>query len=250
MRILLCCLLGTAIDTTLFGQIINVESQRVQKDTTGWFGNLGTRFLFEKNAVKIININVTAYLEYQTPKNVFLGFANYNLLEGNNKALYNNTFYHVRYNYKWNRWLHWEVFTQLQRNDITGINRRRLAGTGPRFKIASGNKFILHAATAMMFENEREQTTPVIIHNDIRSSSYVSLNFRPNSNTEIMGTVFWQPLLRYFPDYRVLNEITSRFKIDKHLSVRITWYYLHDSEPARISPKYNYSISNGIEYKF
>lgn len=250
MRYLLCSIFIAAIHPALFAQIVNVESQRVQNDTTGWFVNFGTGFLFEKNAVEVININVTGYVEYQTAKSVYLFFANYNLLRGNRQSLYDNTFYHVRYNYKINGWLHWEAFTQLQHNDITGIKLRRLAGTGPRFKLVGGKKFILHAATAVMYEYEKEQTTPIIYHNDLRGTSYISLNYKPSENTELTGTVFYQPLFRNYHDYRVLNEITAKFKIVKHLSFKVTWYYLHDSKPAAGTPKFNYSISNGIGYSF
>lgn len=219
-------------------------------DTTGWFGNLATGFLFEKNAVEIININVSAYVEHQTAKSVYLFFANYNLLRGNKQSLYDNTFYHARYNYKINKWFWWEAFTQLQHNDITGIKLRRLAGTGPRFKVAGGKKLVLHAATAIMYEYEKEQTNPVIYHNDLRSTSYASLSYKPSENIELKGTVFYQPLFNNYHDYRVLNEISAKFKIVKHLSFHLIWYYLHDSKPAAATPKFNYSINNSIEYDF
>lgn len=104
-----------------FAQIINVETQRIQSDTTGWFGNAGTSFLFEKNAVQIININAVAHVEYKTPKSLYLFLIDYNLLEGNGQTLNNNLFYHLRYNYKINKGLRWEAFTQLQQNNVTGI---------------------------------------------------------------------------------------------------------------------------------
>ena len=250
MRYLIALIFIAAIHSTLFAQIVNVESQRMQKDTTGWFGNFGSGFLFERNAVKVVAINVSAYVEYQNRKSDYLFYANYSLLEGNGHSLNDNTFYHVRYNYKLSRPLHWEAFTQLQQNDITGIKFRRLVGTGPRFKLVESKKFILHAATAVMYEYEKEETTPVISHNDIRSTSYISLNYKPSENAEITGAVFYQPLFRNYHDYRVLNEITAKLKLVKHFSFKVVWYYLHDSKPAAGTPKFNYSISNGIQYDF
>ncbi len=67
------------------------------------FGNFGAGFLFVKNVVDVINVNVNGYLEFQTPKGVFIGLGNYHFLRGNGKSLYDNTFYHVRYNYKINK---------------------------------------------------------------------------------------------------------------------------------------------------
>lgn len=250
MRNILISIIIILCSQKCFAQIVNVESRREQIDTTGWFCDLGTGFLFEKNTVEIIQITGSAFLEHQTRRNIYLFYANYNLLKGGGKSLTDNTFYHARYNYKINKWLRWEAFSQLQKNDITGIRLRRLFGTGPRFKIAGSKKFNLHTATAVMYEYEKEQTEPIIYHKDLRSTSYVSLNYLPSDNVKLTGTVFYQPLFKNIHDYRVLNEITAAFKIIKHLSFKVTWYYLHDSKPAAGTPKFNYSISNGIEYSF
>ena len=142
------------------------------------------------------------------------------------------------------------MFTQLQQNNVTGIDLRVLAGTGPRFKLSGTKTFALYTATAAMYEYEKETTTPAIYHRDVRSSNYVTATFKPNDNTELTGTVFYQPLYKNFNDFRVLNEITANFKILKHLSFTAAWYYLYDNKPAASTPRLNYSISNGIEYNF
>jgi hypothetical protein len=41
-----------------------------------------------------------------------------------------------------------------------------------------------------MHEYERELDVEKKIHNDIRSSSYVSFSFLPNDNTELINTFF------------------------------------------------------------
>lgn len=233
-----------------FSQVVNVESQRIQSDTTGWFGNAGTSFLFEKNAVKVINISAVAHVEYKTAKSLYLFLVDYNLLEGNDKTLNNNLFYHLRYNYKIYKWLRWEAFTQLQQNNVTGIKLRLLAGTGPRFKLAGSKKLSLYVATSAMYEYEKEQTVPVVYHRDFRSSNYASLTCKLSENGELVSTVFYQPLFKNLSDYRLLNEITIRFKIAKHFSFTTGWDYLYDSKPAANTPKLNYSISNGIEFSF
>ncbi|MEO6638589.1 MAG: DUF481 domain-containing protein [Ginsengibacter sp.] len=231
-------------------QVVNVETRRIHSDTTGWFGSAGTSFLFEKNAVKVISINATAHVEYKTTRSLSLFLVDYSLLEGNGQTLNNNLFYHLRYNYKINKWLRWEAFSQLQQNNITGIKLRWLAGTGPRFKLAASKKISLYAATAAMFEYEKEQTKPVIYHRDFRSSSYVSITYKPSENSEIIGAAFYQPLFSNFNDYRILNEIRLKFQIATHFSFTTGWDYLYDSKPAANTPSLNYSISNGIEFSF
>jgi hypothetical protein len=250
MRCLLCSLLIAIIHASPFAQVVNIESQRMQSDTTGWLGNFGTNFLFQKNAVEILNINLNAHVQYKTPKDLYLFLANYNLLKGSGEILTDNLFYHLRYNHKLNAWLRWEVFTQLQQNSVTGIDVRVLAGTGPRFKLHGTKQFALYAATAAMYEYEKEETSPAVYHRDVRSSSYVSFTWRPVENAELISTVFYQPLFRDFSDYRILNEINLKFKITKHFSFNAGWFYLYDNAPAASTPKLNYSISNGVEYDF
>ncbi|MEP6681982.1 MAG: DUF481 domain-containing protein [Parafilimonas sp.] len=231
-------------------QIINVESQRLQSDTIGWLGSFGSNFLFQKNAVQVVNVNLTAHVEYKAAKSLYLFLGNYNFLKGSGQTLSDNLFYHLRYNYKVNKFLRWEVFTQLQQNNVTGIKLRLLTGTGPRFKLSDKKKLALYAGTSAMYEYEEEATTPEIYHHDIRSSSYVTATYKPSTNTEITGTVFYQPLYNNPSDFRILNELGIKFKIVKHLSFTTAWYYLYDSRPAASTPNLNYSISNGIEYDF
>lgn len=250
MRYIICSLLFAVIHKISVAQIINTENQRIQSDTTGWFGTVGTSFLFEKNAVQIININASAHLEYKTKKSLYLFLVNFALLKGSGETFNNNLFYHLRYNYKINKWLRWELFTQLQQNSVTGIQLRLIGGTGPRFKLADSKHISLYTATAVMYEREKEKTIPPIIHRDLRSSSYVTLTYKPSKAAEIIATFFYQPLFSDLSDYRILNEISVKFKVIEHLSFMTSWYYLYDTRPAASTPKLNYSISNGIEYDF
>ena len=250
MRLSTCFLLITTLYKTSVAQTVNIESRRIQSDTTGWLGNIGSNFMFQKNAIEVTNINLNAHVEYKSRKSLYLVLGNYNLLKGGGETLNNNLFYHLRYNYKVNKWLRWEIFTQLQQNSITGIKLRLLAGTGPRFKLTRTKNIGLYAATAILYEYEREQTIPIIYHRDIRSSTYFSFNYHNSKNFELISTVFYQPLFNNLSDYRVLNEISLKFKFVRHLSFTANWYYLFDSRPAALTPKLNYSISNGIEYDF
>lgn len=250
MRYVLCSFLIAAIHNVSFAQVVNIETQRIQSDTIGWLGSAGTNFLFEKNAIEVLNISANAHVEYKSSKSLYLLLGNYNLLKGGGQTLNNNLFYHLRYNYKLNKWLRWEIFTQLQENSVTGIKLRLLTGTGPRFKLFRNKQLALYAATSAMYEYEKEKTTPVVYHRDLRSSSYFSLNYHPSPNAEFITTFFYQPLFDNLSDYRMLNEIRIKLKVVNHFSFTANWHYLYDSRPAANSPGLNYSISNGIEYDF
>lgn len=245
-------LVGLFLFTFIFShaQIVNIESKRMQSDTTGWMGSTGVSFAFIKNVQEVLSINANAHLQYKTEKNLYLLLTNYNLLRGNGKKYTDNMFYHLRFNHKLNHMVRWEVFTQWQQDVVSDIGLRILAGTGPRFKLHDSPKFKLYAATAAMYEYEKEKITPPVFHHDIRSSSYVSFTYEPSTNLEVVSTTFYQPLFRQLKDFRIFNQLTLNFKVSKHVAFSTSWNYLYDAFPAGVSPHINYSISNGFSYKF
>jgi hypothetical protein len=231
-------------------QIVNIETARMQSDTTGWMGSMGAELALTKNVKEVFSANVDAHLQYKTKKSLYLILASYGFLKGDGESLINNTFFHIRYNYKLSPVVRWEVFTQLQQNVISNIKYRFLFGTGPRFKILSTKLIRLYAASLMMYEEEKEQTSPAILHTDFRNSSYVSFTITPNKQVEIISTTFFQPLLNDLGDYRILNQASLRVKAGKKLGIRINWNYLNDSKPAAGIPSVNYTLSTGMDYNF
>jgi hypothetical protein len=236
--------------SSAYSQIVNIESARMQSDTTGWQGTAGAGMALTKNTQQIFSANIDAHLQYKTRKDLWLLLGDYVLLKSDGQKFISNEFLHLRYNHKLNSWLRWEVFTQLQSNSVTQIDHRFLVGTGPRFKVASSKKFKLYIASLVMYENEKEITEPPVIHNDIRNSSYISLIFLPADNIELSSTFFYQPLLKNFNDHRYFNQSSLTVKAGKHFGLYITWNYLYDRFPAGVSPKTNYDLRSGIQFSF
>ena len=231
-------------------QMVNIESQRMQSDTTGWMGSLGTSFSIVKNVQQIITIDANAHVQYKTKKDLYLFIASYDLLKAENTDLTNNMYYHLRYNRKLNKWLRWEIFTQLQQNTVTGIRYRALYGTGPRFKIHDSKHLHLYTGTAAMYEREEENTKPSVEHRDIRGSNYVTFTWLPNGMVSLISTFYYQPLFKKFADYRFLNQTSFTVKATKHLSIVTGINYLFDAYPAAGTPREYYEITNGIVYQF
>jgi Protein of unknown function, DUF481 len=230
-------------------QIVNIESARMQSDTVGWMGGAGAAVNLTQNTQKIFGADLEAHLQYKTSndKGLWLILGNYGFLKAGGEKFISNVFTHLRYNRKVNEWLRWEVFGQYQNNAITQIDSRILVGTGPRFKLIKSKTFRLYAASLFMFEREKERTNPVIEHNDLRSSSYVSLTFTPKENIELISTSFIQPLFKKLRDYRILNQITFRVKATEHVSLSVKWHYLHDRFPAGTAPKTTYTFATGVD---
>lgn len=234
----------------LHAQIVNVESARMQSDTTGWMGGASANVTMAKNTEKIFILNTDVHLQYKTQKDLWLILASSNILKAGEERFFNNTFLHLRYNRKISKLLRWEIFAQGQNNQVTQIDSRYLVGTGPRFKILSTDVIRLYAASLIMLEREKERTDPVVFHNDIRNSSYATFTITPTGNIEIISTTFFQPLFKKPSDFRVLNQSSFKLKASRHFAVSLRLSYLHDRFPAGTAPKTTYNFSSGLEYDF
>lgn len=234
----------------LHSQIVNIESARMQSDTVGWKGRAGTAVSLTDNGGKVTFIDIYAHVQYKSLKDLWLILTDYNFLKAGGQKFIKSSFAHLRYNRKLNGWLRWEVFGQSQDNYVTRIDVRYLVGTGPRFKLFDTKMFRLYTACLFMYEYEKELTTPAVIHNDIRNSSYISFTFLPDKNVEIISTTFYQPLLGKFSDYRILNQAVLRIKANKHFGASFNWNYLYDRFPAADVPNTTYTFTMGLDYEF
>ncbi len=224
----------------------------MQSDSTGWLGSAGMGFALTKNVKEIFGVNVETHLQYKSKntKNLWLIIGDYGFLQGGSEKFVSNSFAHARYNRKLNKWLRWEVFTQAQNNLITKIDWRFLLGTGPRVKLIDKKIFRFYAATLFMYEREKEGIKPAVYHRDLRNSSYFSFTFVPSENIELVSTTFYQPLLKYAKDYRLLNQISLKLKATKKFSMNMRWNYLYDRFPAGDTPHTTYHLTSGLEYCF
>ncbi len=231
-------------------QIVNVESSRIQTDTTGWAGSFGGSVSIAKNVDKVFSAGAFAHLQYKNNKNLYLFLGDYSFLKGAQKKYTDNTFFHLRYNRKINDLLRWEVFTQLQTNKITKISSRFLAGMGPRLKLSGSGKLNVYLGVLAMYEYERELITPPLTHHNVRNSSYLSFTLKPTVTLEIVSTTFYQPRLDKWSDFRILNQESANLAVTQKLSASLNWNYLYDRFPVEGVPRSNYTFSTGFKYAF
>ncbi len=235
------------------GQIVNIESARMQSDTTGWKGSAQMGFTYTKNTNKVLDFVSGAHVQYKTKKDLYLLLGNTELLKNGGNSLINNSFLHLRYNRKFTSHMRWELFGQIQNNAVTGIDFRFLAGTGPRIKLTESPKFRSYLGLSAMYEYERDKVAvvgqPRTIRRDARGNIYHSFSLRPEPGTEMISTLFVQPLLFDIADYRILEQLSFRIKPGKHFSARFDVNYLFDTHPATGQPKTNFRVGTGIGYE-
>ena len=86
-------------------------------------------------------------------------------------------------------------------------------------------------------------------HSDLRNSSYISFTYLPKENIELISTTYFQPLLKKFRDFRILNQITLGVKATQHFSLEVKWNYLHDRFPGGDAPRTTYLFATGLKYE-
>lgn len=233
-----------------YAQVVNVESQRIETDTIGWAGSLLGEFTLAKDVEQVFSANLGAHVQFKTPKNLYFLLGDYAFLKGSDKKYIDNTFFHFRYNHTFTPTLRLEAFTQLQNNKITKIDTRFLAGFGPRIKMKTPEKWKMYLGILGMYEYEKELTEQQGIHKDFRNSTYFSFSFKPNKIITLSSTTFYQPLIRDFGDFRILNQEDMSLAITQQLSVVLAWNYVFDSDPVIGVPESNFTFKTGFKYLF
>ncbi|NEO42634.1 MAG: DUF481 domain-containing protein, partial [Moorea sp. SIOASIH] len=141
--------------------------------------------------------------------------------------------------------------SQGQYDEISNIDFRGLAGTGPRFKLSSSEKYKFYLGSLVMLEYEKsEETFGTNINRDLRGSAYFSFSLYPTDQISVVSTTYYQPKFSEFADYRISNESRVAFKIYKNLGFVSSFTLLFDAFPPTGIPKTQYEWTNGLVYTF
>jgi len=249
------CLSGIALlwigQTSLVGQIVNIEKRRIQTDSAGWFGSARIAFAGSKNTKETLSFSTGTLIEYKSKstKDLWLFISDLSLITGNQEKFSNAGFGHLRYNRKVGESIRWEAFTQIQYNSLVKVDRRVLFGTGPRFKLTQLDNAKFYLGIAYMYEEE-DLIEPIVVQKNHRMSSYFSFTLLPDEEVTFVSTTYVQPLLTDLNDFRISNETNLSLDISKKLTLNVTFQYFYDSRPPVEVPKNIYSFSNGLNLEF
>lgn len=237
------------ISSSLYAQVVNIESRRMRSDTTGWIGTAEASFQFSKSVDEIFDLGALIHLQFKGKNDIWLFLNEMRIIKGAGTQFVNSGFAHVRYNRKITKeFLRWEFFTQYQYNKALEVGQRVLAGSGPRFKLYDSDKFRAYIASLYMFEYQ-ESVDKLIIERNHRTSSYLSFTF-DFDRVEFSNTIYFQPNMQDLKDYRVLSQSDLLFKIFENLKFKTGFNYRFDTRPFPGVPKTTYYLVNGLSFEF
>lgn len=247
----LLLLFFTGMLLPVYGQIVNIESERFTKDTTGWAGSLQGAFSMGRQDDRYLAFDATAHLQYKHKKNLYLILGNMDLLKSRQQDLVNSSFFHFRYNYTIKDWIRWEAFTQIQSNMLIAIRARFLLGTGPRFKVLQRKDiFKTYIGTLYMLEYEVNNDRTEKLWQG-RFDGYLSFSLKPVKIMEIISTTYYQPRIDKTSDYRISTDNAINFKVYKRVSLGMSYVLNYDSRPPEgANTKLTYTWLNKLELDF
>ena len=229
-------------------QILNVESQRILQDSTGWVGKADISFNLTSNQEKVIDLASAFHLQYRKKNHTFMLLGGAGMIRAGKNDFDNSGHVHLRHNYDLNKWLTWEAFAQGQYNRVLMIDHRELFGTGPRFQLVNSGQSKLYTAALYMFENEA-LTEDLGTRTNHRLSSYVAFNWKLNDHIAMNNIMYFQPVISDFANHRIMIQSGLKIKISKILGFSVNFSLLNDSNPPPGIRNTVYSVRNGLEVR-
>jgi hypothetical protein len=231
-----------------YGQIVNIESKRFLNDTNGFIGTAGANFSINQNTQQVLTIGANLHMQYQKNRSRLLALGDLVVLKAGNKDFANAGFQHLRYSYKISSFLTWETFVQAQFNKVLLLDRRYLAGSGPRIKVIKTKRIRVYAACLYMYEFESRVNETLINYNH-RLSSYITITI-DLGKIDFNSTTFFQPNINNFNDYRIASDSNFELEITKNLNFKVGFNLLFDTRQPVGVPELTYILKNGLTYKF
>ena len=232
--------------------IINIEDKRSRStDSISWYETIDLGAYLSKNRQQVLSLTGRVQVEFAYKNKLLMSITSANFVKAGNEEFTNEGYQHIRYNHTFLRseWLTFEIFGQIQYNELTRIKLRALAGTGFRVRILEQEKQRAHLGLTYMYEYDEESQTE-IIHQDGRLSSYLSFRIKPVGLFTIQSTTYYQPLLNDFNDFRLSSSTTADFALSDKFSLRTTYTIAFDSRVPAGAPNTVYSLGNSLAYRF
>jgi hypothetical protein len=232
--------------------IINAERVGGVKDSSVYALSLSYNGTRGNSTTDQISISPVVVLKRK--KNEFKLFAAYNVLSQSQNNILNSGYVHVRHNYNFKPFLKTIVFYQLQFNEVLRLTKREVVGAGFRFGLVRKDSLSLALSVGAMHEFELLnrsdlQSFEKYKTNYIRGSVVASFKWIVNEHLQVNEVVYYQPYLKNFADYRILNDINISIKVSDHFSFLLISSIRLDSQPPSSIGGYDWNFRVGVNVK-
>lgn len=158
-----------------------------------------------------------------------------------------SSFLHGRYNYYFEENQAVEVFAQVNTDEFKSLESRRLVGLAYRKEISAKNTLGIGA-----FEEWEEYDVDgqELDFQQTRLSLYWVATLPISENAEFSNTLYYQPDVTEFADWRAYNRLSVKSKLTDKLSLKFGLLVEHDSRPVLDVEETDVSYQAGFTYEF
>ena len=252
MRFLYTFFISCFLSSSIYGQLVNIESLRISTDSTQ-FG-LKSDFLFNYSNTDGTYIyqflfNLTSQYKTKNLINTFFFNVNYGLIRSAGQDFKNSWFVHARYNRKLSKVLGLEAFIQDQSNELLSINSRQLLGAGIRLKLLDNETVHAYLGNSYMYEKEKSDVADASYFNS-RNSSYLALSLElPKTKLVLINTFYFQPLYTDINNYRILEQFKAEMPLIGDFKVSGLFSYFYNNIAPLGESEFSSLVSVGLTFQ-
>jgi len=188
-------------------------------------------------------------------KNDFKLFGGYSVLATGDKSYLKNGFAHIRHNYKITTRLKTFAFYQIQFNEVLLLHKREVIGTGLRYALVKKDSLNFDMGIGGMHESEflddetllADEITNTFV---IRAAVVSSFQWIMNEHVQFNNVLYYQPYLRNFEDFRILNDFSLTARINAGFSISMAFTIRYDSKPPSALTNFDSKMNVGLSYRF
>jgi putative salt-induced outer membrane protein YdiY len=200
-------------------------------------------------------IEISPALLILRKKNDFKIFGGYSSLSQSENNILRSGFIHLRHNFKISKRIKTFEFFQLQFNDVLKLEKRQVYGGGLRFSLVSTDSLELDYNLGLMREVEVLNPS-VLLENEIAESRIFRITMTGNFKWQISkvfkinNVIYYQPYLRDFGDFRILNDLNFSVSLLSHIDFNTSLMLRYDSKPPGTLEKLDEVMAFGLTLKF
>tara|TARA_B100001123_G_scaffold412817_2_gene510530 strand:- start:211 stop:972 length:762 start_codon:yes stop_codon:yes gene_type:complete len=233
---------------------VNVEALRRDDSPLGYSGAFGGDVTLRTGNVDLIQLGLNGrlYRVTESVTSLLVGNGGLGLLGGDRFA--SSGLLHLRQTYRHKKTISPEWYGQLNYDLPQLLNFRVVTGGGARTSFASGVWGQFGMGLTLMLEHERLDLPRTAIHDDkttlMRGSYFLTLRAVPNENFVLTSTVYLQPALGDFGDFRTLANIRLATSITDALDLTVSFDLRYDSKPPDGIGALDTSLRTGLRYTY
>ncbi|NME68815.1 DUF481 domain-containing protein [Flammeovirga aprica] len=248
------------ISYSLQAQILNIEKSRLdQGDSVQWVGNISLNYKLINQQIRTQGGGLKTNIARIGKVNDLLVISDLSFLNSEGFDLLQNGFVHTRMEFLKNRKLSYEVFTQLQFDQVKGMNERFILGGNLRFSPIENDTDLLAIGLGSFYENENWEWEQDVDGESLVTKAQPSIarwnlyvTYRADFSDHIFFNItsYFQSKYSTMDEYRISILANLNFKISKKLYFTNNFTLWYENKPYVPIDKLNYTIKNGIGYNF